>query len=85
MSEVETIFVDAWDDAKVGISVGRGKWIGKASTPEMLADILKTHHITRSMLFRDGVFMSTMDFAREAGFAEDGDARKMFFDAVELL
>jgi len=85
MSEVETIFVYAYDHAQVGIDVGKGHCIGKANTPETLADILKTHHITGSMLFRDGVFMSSMDFPTEAGFAEDGDAKKMFFDAVELL
>ena len=30
------------------------------------------------------MFCSTMDFATEVGFADDGDARKMFNDAIEM-
>ena len=53
--------------------------IGTAKTPKMLAYILDTHKI-----FGEVMFCSTMDFATEAGFADDGDARKLFNDAIEM-
>ena len=45
----------------------------------MLAYILDTHKI-----FGEVMFCSSMDFATEAGFADDGDARKLFDDAVKM-
>ena len=67
----ETIFIDAVE--------GAGNMIGTAKTPKMLAYILDTHKI-----FGEVMFCSTMDFATEVGFADDGDARKMFNDAIEM-
>lgn len=80
MSEVKTIFIDAVEGAKVAVFKGASNQIGAASTPEMLAYILKTHKI-----FGEVMFCSAMDFATEAGFDDDGDARKMFHDAVALI
>jgi len=75
----ETIFIDAVEGAKVAVFKGAGNQIGAASTPKMLAYILDTHKI-----FGEVMFCSTMDFATEAGFADDGDARKLFDDAVAI-
>ena len=75
----ETIFIDAVEGAKVAVFKGVGNQIGAASTPKMLAYILDTHKI-----FAEVMFCSTMDFATEVGFADDGDARKMFNDAIEM-
>ena len=78
MTKNETVFIGAH---KGGIQVfkGAGNLIGFAKTPKMLAYILDTHKI-----FGEVMFCSTMDFATEAGFADDGDARKLFDDAVEM-
>ena len=75
----ETIFIDAIEGAKVAVFKGAGNQIGAATTPKMLAYILDTHKI-----FGEVMFCSTMDFATEAGFADDGDARKLFDDAVAM-
>ena len=75
----ETIFIDAVEGAKVAVFKGAGNMIGTAKTPKMLAYILDTHKI-----FGEVMFCSTMDFATEVGFADDGDARKMFNDAIEM-
>ena len=69
----ETIFIDAIEGAQVAVFKGAGNQIGAATTPKMLAYILDTHKI-----FGEVMFCSTMDFATEAGFADDGDARKWF-------
>ena len=78
MTKNETVFIGAH---KGGIQVfkGAGNLIGFAKTPKMLAYILDTHKI-----FGEVMFCSTMDFATEAGFADDGDARKLFDDAVAI-
>ena len=75
----ETIFIDAIEGAQVAVFKGAGNQIGAASTPKMLAYILDTHKI-----FGEVMFCSTMDFATEAGFADDGDAKKLWDDAVEM-
>ena len=75
----ETIFIDAVEGAKIAVFKGAGYMIGTAKTPKMLAYILDTHKI-----FGEAMFCSTMDFATEVGFADDGDARKMFNDAIEM-
>ena len=75
----ETVFIDACEGAKVGVYIGAGNQVGAASTPKMLAYILDTHRI-----FGEVMFCSTMDFATEVGFADDGDARKLFDDAVAM-
>ena len=80
----ETIFIDAVEGAKsIAVFKGAGNQIGITkilSTPKMLAYILDTHKIFGDMV----MFCSTMDFATEAGFADDGDARKLFDDAVAI-
>ena len=74
----ETIFIDAVEGAKVAVFKGAGNQIGAASTPKMLAYILDTHKI-----FGEVMFCSTMDVRYTSlGFADDGDARKLFDDAV---
>ena len=45
----------------------------------MLAYILDTKKI-----YGEVMFTSSMDFASEYGFADNGDARKLFNDAVEM-
>ena len=75
----ETIFIDAVEGAKVAVFKGAGNMIGTAKDAKMLAYILDTHKI-----FGEVMFCSTMDFATEVGFADDGDARKMFNDAIEM-
>ena len=75
----ETMFIDAIEGAKVAVFIGAGNQVGAATTPKMLAYILDTHKI-----FGEVMFCSTMDFATEAGFADDGDARKLFDDAVAM-
>ena len=78
MTIQETVFIDA-QDGGIGVFIGAGNQVGFAKTPKMLAYILDTHKI-----FGEVMFCSTMDFATEAGFADDGDARKLFDDAVEM-
>ena len=75
----ETIFIDAIEGAKVAVFKGAGNMIGTAKDAKMLAYILDTHKI-----FGEVMFCSTMDFATEAGFADDGDAKKLWDDAVEM-
>jgi len=75
----DTIFIDAIEGAKVAVFKGAGNMIGTAKDAKMLAYILDTHKI-----FGEVMFCSTMDFAEEVGFADNGDARKLFNDAVEM-
>ena len=74
----DTVFIDAMDGG-IGVFIGAGNQVGFAKTPKMLAYILDTHKI-----FGEVMFCSTMDFATEAGFADDGDARKLFDNAVAM-
>ena len=74
----ETIFIDA-DKGGVAIFKGAGNKVARATTAKTLAYALDTHNI-----FGEVMFCSTMDFATEAGFADDGDARKLFDDAVAI-
>ena len=53
--------------------------LGVAKTPKMLAYILDTKKI-----YGEVMFTSSMDFASEYGFADNGDARKLFDDAVKM-
>ena len=78
MTIQETVFIDA-QNGGIGVFIGAGNQVGFAKTPKMLAYILDTHKI-----FGEVMFCSTMDFATEVGFADDGDARKMFNDAIEM-
>ena len=74
----ETVFIDA-DNGGVGVYIGAGNKVGWAKTAKMLAYILDTKKI-----YGEVMFTSSMDFASEYGFADNGDARKLFNDAIEL-
>ena len=74
----ETVFIDAMDGG-IGVFIGAGNQVGFAKTPKMLAYILDTKKIYGQVMFT-----SSMDFASEYGFADNGDARKFFNDAIEL-
>ena len=74
----DTVFIDAMDGG-IGVFIGAGNQVGFAKTPKMLAYILNTKKI-----YGEVMFTSSMDFASEYGFADNGDARKFFNDAIEL-
>jgi|TARA_R100000426_G_scaffold86319_1_gene67565 hypothetical protein len=74
----DTVFIDAMDGG-IGVFIGAGNQVGFAKTPKMLAYILDTKKI-----YGEVMFTSSMDFASEYGFADNGDARKFFNDAIEL-
>ena len=78
MTNNETIFINAHEGG-IQVFKGAGNLVGFAKTPYMLAYILDTKKI-----YGEVMFCSTMDFATEAGFADNGDARKFFDDAVAL-
>ena len=74
----ESVFIDA-QNGGIGVYIGAGNKVGFARTPKMLAYILDTKKI-----YGEVMFTSSMDFASEYGFADNGDARKLFNDAIEL-
>ena len=74
----ETVFIDA-QNGGIGVFIGAGNQVGFAKTPKMLAYILDTKKI-----YGEVMFTSSMDFASEYGFADNGDARKLFDDAVAI-
>ena len=74
----ETVFIEA-ENGGIGVYIGAGNKVGFAKTPKMLAYILDTKKI-----YGEVMFTSSMDFASEYGFADNGDARKLFNDAVEM-
>ena len=74
----DTVFIDAMDGG-IGVFIGAGNQVGFAKTPKMLAYILDTKKI-----YGEVMFTSSMDFASEYGFADNGDARKFFNDAVKM-
>ena len=74
----ETVFIDAMNGG-IGVFIGAGNQVGFAKTPKMLAYILDTKKIYGQVMFT-----SSMDFASEYGFADNGDARKLFNDAVKM-
>ena len=74
----DTVFIDAMDGG-IGVFIGAGNQVGFAKTPKMLAYILDTKKI-----YGEVMFTSSMDFTSEYGFADNGDARKFFNDAIEL-
>tara|TARA_B100000123_G_C25340888_1_gene258518 strand:+ start:201 stop:437 length:237 start_codon:yes stop_codon:yes gene_type:complete len=74
----ETVFIDAMDGG-IGVFIGAGNQVGFAKTPKMLAYILDTKKIYGQVMFT-----SSMDFASEYGFADNGDARKFFDDAIAM-
>ena len=74
----DTVFIDGMDGG-IGVFIGAGNQVGFAKTPKMLAYILDTKKI-----YGEVMFTSSMDFASEYGFADNGDARKFFNDAIEL-
>ena len=74
----ETVFIDAMNGG-IGVFIGAGNQVGFAKTPKMLAYILDTKKIYGRVMFT-----SSMDFASEYGFADNGDARKFFDDAIAM-
>ena len=78
MTIQDTVFIDA-QNGGIGVFIGAGNQVGFAKTPKMLAYILDTKKI-----YGEVMFTSSMDFASEYGFADNGDARKFFNDAIEL-
>tara|TARA_B100000925_G_C21736125_1_gene357186 strand:- start:275 stop:511 length:237 start_codon:yes stop_codon:yes gene_type:complete len=74
----DTVFIEAMGGG-IGVYIGAGNKVGFARTPKMLAYILDTKKI-----YGEVMFTSSMDFASEYGFADNGDARKFFNDAIEL-
>ena len=74
----DTVFIEAMCGG-IGVYIGDGNKVGFARTPKMLAYILDTKKI-----YGEVMFTSSMDFASEYGFADNGDARKFFNDAIEL-
>ena len=74
----DTVFIEAMCGG-IGVYIGVGNKVGFAKTPKMLAYILDTKKI-----YGEVMFTSSMDFASEYGFADNGDARKFFNDAIEL-
>ena len=74
----ESVFIDA-QNGGIGVYIGAGNKVGFAKTAKMLAYILDTKKI-----YGEVMFTSSMDFASEYGFADNGDARKLFNDAVEM-
>ena len=74
----DTVFIDAMDGG-IGVFIGAGNQVGFAKTPKMLAYILDTKKI-----YGEVMFTSSMDFASEYGFADNGDARKFFDDAIAI-
>ena len=74
----DTVFIDAMDGG-IGVFIGAGNQVGFAKTPKMLAYILDTKKI-----YGEVMFTSSMDFASEYGFADNGDARKLFNDAIGM-
>ena len=74
----ETVFIHA-ENGGVGVYIGPVNKVGFAKTPKMLAYILDTKKI-----YGEVMVTSSMDFASEYGFADNGDARKLFNDAVEM-
>ena len=78
MTIQDTVFIDA-QNGGIGVFIGAGNQVGFAKTPKMLAYILDTKKI-----YGEVMFTSSMDFASEYGFADNGDARKLFNDAVGM-
>ena len=78
MTKNKTVFIGA-QDGGIGVYIGAGNKVGFAKTPKMLAYILDTKKI-----FDGVVFMSSMDFATEAGFATDDGAKTFFNNAIEM-
>ena len=78
MTNNETVFIDA-ENGGIAVYVGVGNKVGFAKTAKMLAYILDTKKI-----YGEVMFTSSMDFASEYGFADNGDARKFFNNAVEM-
>ena len=77
----ETVFISA-NNGGIEVGIGVGNKVGFAKTAKMLKYILDTKKVN---VFEDDVFFtSSMDFASEYGFADNGDARKLFNDAVEM-
>ena len=73
----DTVFIEAMCGG-IGVYIGAGNLVGTAKTARELHKVINRNKIDLHM--RDIFFCSGMDFATEAGFADDGDARTIFFD-----
>ena len=78
----DSVFIDTLSDKTIGVYIGAGNLVGTAKTARELHKVINRNKIDLHM--RDIFFCSGMDFATEAGFADDGDARKIFFDMQAL-
>ena len=74
----ETVFISA-NNGGIEVGIGVGNKVGFAKTAKMLAYILDTKKI-----FDGVVFMSSMDFATDGGFATDDGAKIFFNDAIGM-
>ena len=73
----DTVFIDAMDGG-IGVFIGAGNQVG-------FARLLRCSYILDTKkIYGEVMFTSSMDFASEYGFADNGDARKFFNDAIEL-
>ena len=71
----------AADESGIKFFAGRaGNCVGFATTPKMVAYVLKTKGIGPHLCHS-----SSMDFASEYGFKKDGDAWKLFDKGIELI
>ena len=78
MKKLKKIDFVAARDGKIELSVGDK--VKSSANPIILADIMSKHG------FADVVMASSsMDFASENGFKKDGDARKLYNNALSLI
>ena len=82
LKQTDSVFIDTEGNKTIGVYIGAGNKVGTAKNALELLEIIKKNKIDLHMtnLF----FCSGMDFATEVGFADDGDARKIFFDMQAL-
>lgn len=78
LKQTDSVFIDTHSNKKIGVYIGAGNLVGTAKNAIELLKIIKKNYIDLHM--NEIFFCSGMDFATEAGFADDGDARKIFFD-----
>ena len=82
LKQTDSVFIDTESNKTIGVYIGAGNKVGTAKKALDLLKVIKKNKIDLHMtnLF----FCSGMDFATEVGFADDGDARKIFFDMQAL-
>lgn len=82
LKQTDSVFIDTESNKKIGVYIGAGNKVGTAKNALELLKIIKKNYIDLHM--NEIYFCSGMDFATEVGFADDGDARKIFFDMQAL-